>query len=143
MKKTRKYGAVAIKHRLVLRKMQEKQCSLKQAQIEAGYSPAYAHDNKITKTKTWPEIMEEAFPDELLTKVHREGLSATKEVKDIGIVDDYAVRHQYLDTAYKLKNRYGNVVTIKGSFSQLSASEIEDAIAGEVSEALLALTGEK
>ena len=43
----------------------------------------------------------EQIPDEVLIKVHKEGLEATNKE---GI--DYAVRHKYLDSAYKLKGVY-------------------------------------
>ncbi len=43
----------------------------------------------------------EALPDELLSKVHFEGLNATR-----GEEPDFAVRHKYLDTAYKIKGSY-------------------------------------
>lgn len=41
------------------------------------------------------------IPNELLEKVHLEGLEATNEKGA-----DYAVRHKYLDTAYKIKKLY-------------------------------------
>lgn len=41
------------------------------------------------------------IPDELLEKVHLEGLDAKYNKKP-----DYAVRHKYLDSAYKLKGNY-------------------------------------
>lgn len=69
--------------------------------------------------------IEAALPDELLAKVHVEGLYATKrsgtgamkigisadgKVNDFGHTEidepDYAVRHKYLDTAYKIKGTY-------------------------------------
>ena len=71
-----------------------------------------------------PKIIEsiaESIPDELLKSVHLEGLRATRsqgvggmvlntEKEEFGHtnieVPDYAVRHKYLDTAYKLKNLY-------------------------------------
>jgi hypothetical protein len=56
------------------------------------------------------------IPDELLERVHLEGLDAGKhtyknnnetgEIEDMGVEPDYGVRHKYLDTAYKLKNLY-------------------------------------
>ncbi len=56
------------------------------------------------------------IPDELLEKVHLEGLAAghtvyknnnaTKKVEEVGYEADYAVRHKYLDSAYKLKGTY-------------------------------------
>lgn len=45
----------------------------------------------------------EALPDDLLARVHSEGLNATR-IEDDG--PDYAVRHKYLETAYKLKGSY-------------------------------------
>lgn len=41
------------------------------------------------------------IPNELLERVHLEGLEATHEG-----MPDYSVRHKYLDTAYKLKGVY-------------------------------------
>lgn len=45
--------------------------------------------------------IQEALPDDLLAKVHLQGLDATDEG-----IPDYAVRHKYLDSAYKLKGLY-------------------------------------
>lgn len=47
--------------------------------------------------------LEAALPDDLLAKIHAEGLQATR-VEDDG--PDYNTRHKYLDTAYKLKGSY-------------------------------------
>lgn len=77
----------------------------------------------------------ERIPDSLLLQTHLEGLKAFKKsgvggmaigmnkdggVEGVGHVDtiepDFAVRHKYLDTAYKLKNVYpkeGNVTAIQ------------------------------
>lgn len=63
--------------------------------------------------------IEDALPDELLAQVHLEGLRATK-IQGVGgmlisaegiehadnEVPDYATRHKYLDSAYKLKGSY-------------------------------------
>ena len=46
----------------------------------------------------------EALPDELLARVHLEGLEATKGGESEE--PDYAVRHKYLDSAYKVKGNY-------------------------------------
>jgi hypothetical protein len=43
----------------------------------------------------------DAIPDELLERVHLDGLQATSND-----FPDYAVRHKYLDTAYKIKGSY-------------------------------------
>lgn len=55
----------------------------------------------------------ESLPDEDLIKVHKQGLKATWGKKP-----DFAVRHKYLDSAYKLKNLYetekgGNNINIQ------------------------------
>lgn len=82
-----------------------------------------AYEN-IRKPKIQSAI-QEALPDELLAQVHLEGLSATKrsgtggmkigigtdgKVNDMGHTEidepDYAVRHKYLDSAYKIKGTY-------------------------------------
>lgn len=85
-----------------------------------------AHENlKKPKIIQAVKSIAEQIPDEDLIRVHKEGLSATKRsgtggmkigigtdgtVNDIGHSDidepDYAVRHKYLDSAYKLKGVY-------------------------------------
>lgn len=62
------------------------------------------------------KTLAERIPDDLLEKVHLEGLQAGKhiyknnnesgEIDDLGVEPDYAVRHKYLDSAYKLKGAY-------------------------------------
>lgn len=47
----------------------------------------------------------EQIPDELLLKVHLEGLNATSGMGD-NTQPDYSVRHKYLDTAHKIKGTY-------------------------------------
>jgi len=49
------------------------------------------------------------IPNELLEKVHLEGLQASNRIKrgeEEIEVPDYGVRHKYLDTTYKLKGGY-------------------------------------
>ena len=55
--------------------------------------------------------IKEALPDELLAKAHLEGLNASKEVRNedgeiVFEIPDFAVRHKYLDSAYKVKGSY-------------------------------------
>jgi hypothetical protein len=91
----------------VLKKITEGK-SQRQAIKEAGYSDSLANKPKaLTTTKTWEEIIRKQLDDKLLAKVHHKGLKATKRVgKDSEMeVPDYAVRHQYLETAYKLKGK--------------------------------------
>lgn len=51
----------------------------------------------------------DAIPNELLHEVHIGGLKAGRTVKvgdEEQVEPDYAVRHKYLDSAYKLKGSY-------------------------------------
>ena len=53
------------------------------------------------------KIIESYLPDIDLLATHKEGLEATKLVGESLIeVPDYAVRHKYLETAYRIKNRF-------------------------------------
>lgn len=68
---------------------------------------------KVRESKIQDAIMSiaERLPDELLERVHLEGLNASRTIKkgeggDDIVEPDYAVRHKYLDTAYKLKRLY-------------------------------------
>jgi len=102
--------------------------SVSGAMIEAGYSPATAKNpEKLTKSKVWEELMEEYLPDELLQKVHREGLEATKiisanitygdadeKTNDFIDVPDYPTRKQYLELGYKVKNKIKDKVEVSG-----------------------------
>lgn len=56
---------------------------------------------KLTESKGFQELWDKVIPDNLLTTVHKEGLEAVR-----GEEPDYAVRHKYLDSAYKLKGAY-------------------------------------
>ena len=92
-----------------------------EAKEAAGYSPTYAKNGLIKKTKGWQDLLEKNLPDKLLVKVHTEGLKATKrlggmvigvedgEVSKMGHSDievpDFPTRHKYLDTAYKIKGK--------------------------------------
>lgn len=64
-------------------------------------------------------VILDALPDELLSKVHREGLEANRVISanitygdadektnDFIEVPDHAVRHKYLESAYKLKGSF-------------------------------------
>lgn len=93
--------------------------NLTQAMIDAGYSPATANSpgQNLTQKKVWEDLLEEYLPDDKLIQVTDEGLSATKAIsaltgtqatgKTVDFVDvpDFAVRHKYLETALKLKNK--------------------------------------
>ena len=78
---------------------------------QAGYSDASIVDpNKnLLQTKGFAELLEEYLPDELLSRVHQEGLSSVKTSRDkFGDKyedPDYYTRHAYLETAYKIKGK--------------------------------------
>lgn len=76
------------------------------AMREAGYSEAMANNpQKLTTSKGFAELMDSYFPDDELLQAHKEGLQATKLVNGVE-VPDYATRHRYLKTMYKLKRKY-------------------------------------
>jgi len=68
-------------------------------------------------------------------------LKDDKKVAYFPIVSETA-RKAALDMIYKIKKKYDTTITIKGKLSQVSDEEIEDRIAGEVSEVVGALSGE-
>jgi transposase len=117
--------------------------SISKAMEKVGYSKSTAkRTNKITQTKGWKELVEEFLPDSDLARLHKEGLNAGRtiyknnmtsgEIEEVGFEPDYAVRHKYLDSAYKLKDRFpkdehktivfsGNRIT----FTKFNGKEIE------------------
>lgn len=91
--------------------------NVSKAMSKSGYSKAMAKNpQKLTQSKGWQELMDKHLPDDLLAKVHREGLEAGKtvyknnvttgEMEEVGFEPDFSVRHKYLDSAYKLKGSY-------------------------------------
>lgn len=79
----------------------------------------------------------DAIPDDELIRVHKEGLKASRTIKitdneDI-VEPDYAVRHKYLDSAYKIKGTYA---PDKLAFTDKDG---EDLVSKEKAEELLAL----
>ncbi len=89
---------------------------ISKAMAVAGYAPSITHaTEKLTNSDGWKELMGKHLDDKKLIKVHEEGLKAgrrifknnneTGEIEDMGIEPDYAVRHKYLDLAYKVKDK--------------------------------------
>lgn len=107
-------------------KLTRKQAKFVEAYIETGvgaqaakkaYDIAPGDENTprsiASENLTKPNVLraiEDALPDDLLRKVHTEGLFATKGVYVDGArVDedaDFATRAKYLDMAYKVKGTY-------------------------------------
>lgn len=80
------------------------------AMREEKYSEATINNPiNVTKTKSWEMLLDEYLPDDLLTKVTKEGLQATMVKTSLTEPDrelpDYAVRQRYLETALKMKNK--------------------------------------
>jgi hypothetical protein len=84
------------------------------------------------------------LPDEDLVKVHKEGLKASKEVwknnNESGEIEkvseepDYATRHKYLDSAYKLKGSYAATkVEHSGEMSFRPSEEDKKIVANTIS----------
>lgn len=89
--------------------------TITKAMKEAGYSKATAKTTgKLTRSLGWKELTDKFISDDVLAKVHQEGLKATTYYTEgIGrgetqLVEkpDYGVRHKYLESGYKLKGRY-------------------------------------
>ena len=96
--------------------------------VEAGYSENKAKNpSNLTKSKAWEEYMETFLDDEKLARIHAEGLEAgrtiyknnvsTGEIEMLGFEPDYATRHKYLDSAYKLKGTYAPEKKLVGNFN--------------------------
>jgi hypothetical protein len=92
---------------------------ISKAMAIGGYAKSVTHaTEKLTNSDGWKELMGKHLDDKKLVKVHEAGLEATFEKPIIVGRDekgrpeyeyvekpDFAVRHKYLDTAYKLKNK--------------------------------------
>jgi hypothetical protein len=125
-----------VKQKKVVRKLIENGGNLRKAVRESGYSEAYAHSQKITKTKTWADLLEEFLPDEALQQKHKELLNAKKLLKVKGIPvsgmyeEDSDVQSKALDMAYKLKGKYAPEKTLTISpYDDLSPEELDAEIA--------------
>jgi hypothetical protein len=96
---------VTIKQKRAFKKVVEGS-SLTQAMKDVGYSLETAkRTNKLTETDGWNELMNKYLPDDDLAKAHKQGLKA--DIPTInGTRPDYSTRHKYLETAYKIKNKF-------------------------------------
>lgn len=98
--------------------------NISKAMRTVGYAPSTAaRTDKLVRRKGFQQLMEKILPDNLLLRVHREGLEATKLhgpgamalTGDGGLshadteVPDYPTRHKYLETGYKVKGKMKEV----------------------------------
>lgn len=104
-----------IRQRRALAKIVENGGNVSKAMREVGYTAVSASTpSKLTNSKGWNELIEQYLPDTLLAKVHKDGLKAFKfesqmtgkGESEIVKVPDFSVRHKYLETSYKIKNKY-------------------------------------
>lgn len=113
-----------IKQKLAFKKVL-KGTPIKKAMIQVGYAKSTSETSgKLTRSKGWNELIDKYISEEALMKVHAEGLKATKlsgtggmrigmktdgSIDEVGHSDiqvpDYAVRHKYLETGYKVRGR--------------------------------------
>lgn len=105
-----------LKQKKAIKNLVENGGNVSRAMIAAGYSPATAKTpQKLTESAAFRSIAEQ-IPDDLLVKVHMEGLAANRVISanitygdadektnDFIEVPDHAVRHKFLDSAYKIK----------------------------------------
>ena len=92
-----------IRQKKVAKEVVENGSSMGAAMRGAGYSEAYSkHPEKLKRTDSWQELMEEYLPDSLLAEKHEELLRKTDKT---GQVDAVAVP-KGLDMAYKLKGKF-------------------------------------
>lgn len=128
------------RHRLLLKTLSDNirsNMSMEQAMLAVGYSPSYAKSSThLTNTTSWESQRDQVLTPAKLLKVHIEGLSATRQDR-INISDsesiptespDYAVRHKYLDSAYKLRGNYDNTSTIRHELVKLTPEEEKEVL---------------
>ena len=90
----------SLKQRSVVKELVENGGSVSGAMRKVGYSPATAKNpNKLTDSEGFKQLAAEFLPDDLLLKVHKEGLKAVDPKGN----PDYNARHKYLDTGYKVR----------------------------------------
>jgi len=89
------------------------------AMKQAGYAPEYANNpQKLKRTKTWQELIDERLSDEKLSRVLDEGLSANtmkphitgrddkgKPTYEYTKEPDFFARHRYVETSLKVRNK--------------------------------------
>jgi hypothetical protein len=82
-KSNKKYGAVALKHNMVLNNIKKNvgksgKLNIKKAMEDTGYSPNYSKSGNILKTKSWQDKMEYFLDDSLLLETHNDLVVAKK-----------------------------------------------------------------
>ena len=105
-------------------------------EMQGVYSDSFSKEpSRLIQSKGWQELMEQHLPEKDLLKVHREGLkagkkifknnNATGEIEEVGVEPDYATRHKYLDTGYKLRGSYAPEKSINLNLTLLELLKLQ------------------
>jgi hypothetical protein len=118
-----------LKQEAAFSKIIENHGNISKSMVEVGYDPTTAKNpSNLTNSKGWKELMDEYLPDRDLLEVHKAGLQAMKPIGALVLikngadgkpeqilkdnegmieVEDHAVRHKFLETAYKITGKIG------------------------------------
>jgi hypothetical protein len=99
---------LSLKQKRAFANLVENGGNVSKAMIDAGYSEATAKTpQKLTESDAFKELVARELPDDLLLKVHKEGLDAMQyRGQDAEIqVADYQTRHKYLVTGYEIRGK--------------------------------------
>lgn len=101
----------SVRQKLAFKRLVEKGGSVSAGMRAVGYSPATAKTpSKLTKSRSWNQLMDQYISDDLLSKVHNEQLQATRPViigkTIIKMFPDNDARNKAVDMGYKLKAKY-------------------------------------
>lgn len=84
-KQKKKSSIVALKHKAVLDRIgkikndgKNRKVTMYEAMIEEGYSPEYARQGGLRKSKAWDKLLEERLGDDKLSNVHQTLIVAKK-----------------------------------------------------------------
>lgn len=80
-KKVQKFleSPTAIKHKRVLKYMEDNGCSMKEALRACGYSKTVQNSpEKVTKTESWKQLIDRVLPESKLIDVHEKQLQSWK-----------------------------------------------------------------
>lgn len=111
-KKTYTKPTVALKHKRIMRKIAENGGNFRKGIKKAGYSQDYADNpQKLLRTKTWHELMEEFIPDDKILRVLEEQLSAYRVLPETKFnsreeLPDNDARLKAVDISAKMKGKY-------------------------------------
>ena len=113
--------------------------SEKEALRKAGYSEAVANNpSKVTKSKAWPALMDEYFPEDFVAEKHRELFEAEDVVfipRGKKIIErrrpDNTARKGAVDMAHKLRGNFApeKIEVSRRKFQDMSDKELMESIA--------------